>query len=224
MIIFDSVTKKFGHKKALDDVSFEIDGGEFVSIVGPSGAGKSTLIHALIGASRLEHGKIIVDRLDISSLSPAAIQGYRRNIGIVFQDYKLLPRRTIYENVAFALEVCGYPKKLVNERTTAVLKLTGLEDKRNDFPHELSGGERQRAAVARALVHDPDLLIADEPTGNLDRESSMDLAKLFQKINKAGTTVILATHNHEVVNTIKERVITLKDGKITSDRKNATYA
>jgi len=223
MIIVENVTKKYGHTKVLDDISFEIDGGDFVSIVGPSGAGKTTVIHALMGATDISNGKIIMDGVDISKLNPAEVQKYRKRIGIVFQDYKLLPQKTVFENVSFALEVNGYDKSFINHRTTEVLRLTGLEEQRNHFPRQLSGGERQRTAMARALVHAPDLLLADEPTGNLDPNTAMAIAKLLVKINEGGTTVILATHNKDVVNSIKKRVIALDKGRVVSDRKESGY-
>lgn len=223
MILIDKVTKKYGTKKVLDEVSFTIDGGEFVSIVGSSGAGKTTLIHAMIGAGSIDKGRIIVDNYEVEKLSASKIQEYRRKIGIIFQDYKLLPQKTVFENVSFALEVAGYPKKMIQERTRDVLKITGLEDQRNSFPRQLSGGERQRTAVARALVHAPELLIADEPTGNLDPENAEALAKLLLKINQHGTTVILATHNKGIVDTIQKRVITMEEGKLISDKKSAGY-
>lgn len=223
MIIIEGVTKKYGQVKILDDISFTVKGGEFVSIVGASGAGKTSLIHVLIGAEKIDKGKIIVDQYEVSKLKPSKIQEYRRKIGIVFQDYKLLPQKTVFENTAFALEVAGYPKSFVQSRTIDVLKLTGLEDKRNHFPRQLSGGERQRTAIARALVHAPQLLFADEPTGNLDPENAIALAKLFLKINQSGTTVILATHNKEIVNGLKRRVITLDKGRLISDKETAGY-
>lgn len=223
MIIIENVTKKYRNKKVLDNVSFKIDGGEFVSIVGTSGAGKTTLIHALIGAENIDEGKINIDHYEVASLSSSRVQEYRRRIGIIFQDYKLLAKKTVFENVAFALEVAGYKKQFINKRTTDVLKLVGLEEQRNHFPRQLSGGEKQRTAIARALVHAPEMLIADEPTGNLDPENAIALAKLFLKINSHGTTVILATHNKDIVNTIKKRVVTLEKGKLISDRKNAEY-
>lgn len=222
MITIEKITKKHGTKKVLDEVSFKVAPGEFVSIVGASGAGKTTLIHALIGAERVQ-GHIKVDHYEVNKLSPSEVQEYRRRIGIIFQDYKLLPKKTVFENVAFALEVAGYGEDFIQKRTTDVLKLTGLEEQRNSFPRQLSGGEKQRTAIARALVHAPELLFADEPTGNLDPENTMALAKLLLKINKTGTTIIISTHNKDVVNLIKKRVITLDKGKLISDKKNSGY-
>jgi cell division transport system ATP-binding protein len=221
MIEIKNVSKKYGSSKVLDKVSLSIKSGEFVSIVGASGAGKSTLIHALIGATPVTSGSIKVDNYKVSKLKASELQEYRRSIGIVFQDYKLLPRKTVWENVAFALEVAGHKKAFIQKRVIAVLKLVGLEDKRNNFPNQLSGGEKQRTAIARALVHAPDLLFADEPTGNLDQENTISLAKLFGKINKSGTTVIISTHSKLVIETVKKRVVTLDNGKLVSDKKSS---
>lgn len=223
MIAVENVTKTYGKKTVLDGVSFQIQGGEFVSIVGASGAGKTTLIHTMIGSEPIDKGSIKIDQYEVPKLRSSKVQEYRRQIGIVFQDYKLLPQKTVFENVAFALEVAGYPDDFISKRTTEVLKLVGLESQRNSFPRQLSGGEKQRTAIARALVHAPELLIADEPTGNLDPENSTALAKLFLKINKYGTTIVLASHNKEIVDSIKKRVITLDRGKVISDKKNASY-
>jgi len=223
MITLKNVTKKYRKHKVLNDISLTVKEGEFVSIIGGSGAGKSTLLHALIGAEQINSGSIKVDGEELRELSSSETQAYRRKIGIVFQDYKLLTKKTVFENIAFALEVAGYGKAFIRQRTTAVLKLTGLEEHRNHFPRQLSGGERQRTAIARALVHAPELLFADEPTGNLDPENTMALAKLFKKINDSGTTVILSTHSKEIVNYVKKRVITLDNGKVISDKKNAIY-
>ena len=223
MITVSNVTKEYGLRKVLDNVSFDVDGGEFVSIVGASGAGKSTLIHAMIGATGVDGGHISVDQYRVTHLNDSQIPEYRRRIGIVFQDYKLLPQKTVFENVAFALEVQGYSKSFVRDRSRDVLKLVGLENQRNHFPRQLSGGERQRTAIARALVHSPQLLIADEPTGNLDPDNAVALAKLLLKINKGGTTVIVASHDREVVDTFQKRVIKLDDGKIVSDKEESGY-
>jgi cell division transport system ATP-binding protein len=223
MIIVDKVSKRYKSHKVLDNVSFSVKGGEFVSLIGPSGAGKSTLLHALIAAESMDSGHIKVDQYDVSRLNPSRKQEYRRRIGIVFQDYKLLPKKTVFENVAFALEVEGYDKAFTRKRTVEVLKLTGLEKHRNHFPRMLSGGEKQRTAIARALVHAPQLLFADEPTGNLDPENSEALAKLFLKINKHGTTVLISTHNRDLVNAANQRVIKLDAGKVVADKKASGY-
>ncbi|OGJ41838.1 hypothetical protein A3B60_02140 [Candidatus Peregrinibacteria bacterium RIFCSPLOWO2_01_FULL_39_12] len=223
MIAVKNITKKYKDRTVLQDISFTVDGGEFVCIAGNSGAGKSTLIHALIGATKTDNGEIEVDTYKVSALNPEQIQEYRRKIGIVFQDYKLLPKRTVFENVAFALQVAGYDDEFIQKRTAEVLKLTGLEDHRNNLPHELSGGERQRTAIARALVHAPELLFADEPTGNLDPENTEALAKLLLKINKGGTTIILATHDKDVIGMIKKRIITLDNGRLVSDKRGTNF-
>jgi len=223
MITLKNVSKKYQKRTVLDRISLTILGGEFVSIVGGSGAGKTTLLHALVGAERISSGSIKIDGEELKDLSPAEIQAYRRKVGIVFQDFKLLKKKTVFENVAFALEVAGYDQAFIRERTIAVLKLTGLEEHRNSFPSQLSGGEQQRTAIARALVHAPQLLFADEPTGNLDPENTMALAKLFKRINDSGTTIVLSTHSKDIVNYVKKRVITLDNGKLISDKKNASY-
>lgn len=223
MILIHKVTKKYKDKTVLNNISFTIEGGEMVSIVGRSGAGKTTLMYAMIGAEPINEGEIRVDDYIVTNLKSSEVQEYRRKIGIVFQDYKLLPKKTVFENVAFALEVEGYSENFINERTRDILKLTGLEDQRNHFPRELSAGEKQRTAIARAIVHAPELLFADEPTGNLDPENSIALAKLFEKINKCGTTIVLTTHNKDVVNTLKRRVIKLDNGKVVSDKENSEY-
>lgn len=223
MILIDRVTKKYNQTTVLDNVSFSVDGGEFVSIVGGSGAGKTTLLHAMIAAEPITAGSIKIDNYEVQKLSPAKVQEYRRRIGIVFQDYKLLPQKTVFENVTFALEVAGYDNKFINQRTIEVLKLVGLEKHRNHFPRQLSGGEKQRTAIARALVHAPQLLFCDEPTGNLDPDNAEALAKLLLKINKHGTTIIMSTHDRDVVNIVKKRVITLDNGRLISDKKDATY-
>jgi cell division transport system ATP-binding protein len=220
MIKFLSVTKLYGHgreqRRVLDNVSLEIKRGEFVSVVGQSGAGKTTLIQALIG-EKIDEGSITVNNFDITKAKQSELQEYRRHVGVVFQDYKLLPRKTVFENISFALEVCGYKKQDIAHLTVEAMRKTGIEEQRNQYPNELSGGERQRTAIARALVHAPEILIADEPTGNLDEENARQIVELLLKINREGTTIILASHNKEIVNQINRRVITLKRGALISD-------
>jgi cell division transport system ATP-binding protein len=223
MITFDSVTKKYGKSIVLDNVTFSIQKGEFVSIVGPSGAGKTTLIHALIGADKLTDGEIKVDNFNVTYADSVDLQAYRRKIGTVFQDYKLLPKKTVYENIAFALEVCGYDKKTIQRLVVEAMRKTGLENQRNHYPRQLSGGERQRTAIARAIVHAPEILIADEPTGNLDDDNARQITELLLKLNRDGTTVILATHDKSIVNAMKKRVIKLEQGQIVSDKHEAEY-
>lgn len=223
MIKFHRVTKHYGTSKALDNVSFEIAPREFVSLVGPSGAGKSTLIKLLTCEEYPTFGKITIDDKDIHLIKKAYIPYYRRQIGVVYQDFKLLPNKTVYENVAFAMEVSGAPSKTIQEKVTEILGLVGLKTKMNNFPHELSGGEAQRVAIARALVFNPRLLIADEPTGNLDPKNAWDITQLLLKINKLGTTVMLATHNRDIVDAIGRRVVLLRDGQLISDKRRGKY-
>lgn len=223
MIKFDRVSKSFGNNKILREVSFEVGGGEFVCLVGASGAGKSTIIHLLLGADKPDEGAISIDHYEISKMTGDQLQEYRRRVGVVFQDYKLLPNKTVSENIGFALEVLGYDKSHIDKRTKEVIAMVGLNRRTHALPKELSGGEKQRTSLARALIHAPKLLIADEPTGNLDPDNTDELIKLLLKINKAGTTVILATHDDRIVDTIKKRVIKLKAGKKIMDKENSTY-
>lgn len=217
MIEFLKVTKRYNKKTVLDDVSFSIENGEFVVLTGPSGAGKTTLIYALVGAENINKGKVIIDNFDVTNAKSKALQEFRREVGIVFQDYKLLPRKTVYENIAFALEVCGYPKKEIQRRVVEVMRITGIEDLRNNYPDQLSGGEKQRTGIARALVHSPKILIADEPTGNLDDDNSRKITQLLLKINKGGTTVLLATHNNDVMKMVDARMVELNHGRLVKD-------
>ncbi|MBU2464619.1 MAG: cell division ATP-binding protein FtsE, partial [Candidatus Edwardsbacteria bacterium] len=207
MIVFDKVTKHYGAHKALDNVSFTIKPQEFVVLVGPSGAGKSTLIKLLICEERPTFGRITIDGKDIHLLKEKYIPYYRRQIGVVFQDFKLLPNKTVAENIAFALEVSGKPDQEIDKEVDKILDLVGLKDRADSFPKELSGGEVQRVAIARALVFNPKFLIADEPTGNLDPDNAWGITKLLLKINSLGTTVLLATHNRDIVDAINKRVI-----------------
>lgn len=223
MISFEEVSKKYGKTLVLDKVDLKIENGQFVSVIGPSGAGKSTLIFALIGAEKIQGGKIVVDGFVISGISDRALQYFRRRVGVVFQDYKLLQQKTVYENVAFALEVCGAERSEIKKRVPEVLAIVGLTKQSRQFPHQLSGGERQRAAIARALVHKPNLIVADEPTGNLDPKTARDIIKLLLKINEDGTTIILTTHNRDLVDLINKRVVALEAGKVVGDKVGGYY-
>lgn len=223
MIKIVNVTKQYGEIKALNDVSLKIGKGEFVSLVGPSGAGKSTLIKMLICEETPTSGRILIADRDITKLKSKELPYYRRKVGVVFQDFKLLQQKNVYENVAFALEVCDVPEEEIEDRVPKILDLVGMFKKKDNFPGELSGGERQRVSIARALVHSPKLLIADEPTGNLDPVNSWEILDLLLRINKRETVVILATHNKEIVDRLKKRVILMKNGKVVSDRLRGGY-
>jgi cell division transport system ATP-binding protein len=223
LVEFKEVVKNYERHIVLDHVSFKLYKGEFLSLVGPSGAGKSTLIKCLTLQQWPDDGRIIVAGRDITQLKPRELPYYRRKVGIVFQDFKLLPTKTVYENVSFALEVSNTSKKEIISRVEIMLETVGMSSKKDNFPHELSGGEQQRVAIARALVHDPKILIADEPTGNLDPVNTWEIIELLFKINKSGTMVILATHDREIVDALKKRVITMRAGKIVSDQEKGTY-
>lgn len=224
MIEFQHITKKYSKDiVAVDDVNFKIAKGEFVTLVGPSGAGKSTLIKMLTREEMPTSGRIFVAERDIFQLRESELPYYRRKVGIIFQDFKLLSKKTVYENVAFALEVSGVFTSVIKKRVPEMLTLVGLENRSNALSEELSGGEKQRVSIARALVHEPKLLIADEPTGNLDPVNSWEIMELLFKINKQGTVVLLATHNKEVVDAINKRVVTMKGGKVVSDKEKGKY-
>ena len=224
-MLLDRVTKTYGKasKPALNRISVHISAGEFVILVGTSGAGKSTLLKLLTREEKPSSGKIVVGGIDYDTLRDKHIPLLRRKIGVVFQDFKLLPNRTVFENVAFALEIAGMTSREIKSTVPKVISLVGLEGKEKSFPHQLSGGERQRVAIARAVVRQPKILIADEPTGNLDPKHSWEIVRLLEKINKYGTTVLLTTHNVDIVNKLKRRVITIDHGKITSDEARGSY-
>ena len=225
MILLDRVTKVYGRAStpSLDRISLHVQPKEFVIVVGQSGAGKTTLLRLLTREERPSSGKIIIGGIDYDKLKDKDIPLLRRKIGVVFQDFKLLPNKTVFENVAFALEIVGMGKKEIQHTVPKVLDIVNLKGKENRMPLELSGGERQRVAIARAIVRQPKILIADEPTGNLDPKHAWDVIRVLEKINRYGTTVLLTTHNQEIVNKLKRRVVTISHGKVASDRANASY-
>lgn len=224
MIHFKNASKQYpGGIAALRGISFSIEAGEFVSIVGQSGAGKSTVVRILMAEEPLTSGRVVVGDWDITDIKFREVAELRRQIGVVFQDYKLLPKKTVFENVAFALEVCGEPRQMIRAVVPQVLRIVGLEHQQQRYPTQLSGGEQQRVSIARALIHRPKILLADEPTGNLDTLNTREIIDLLLKINEFGTTVVLVTHNRDVVNALKRRVITLERGSVVADRSVGRY-
>lgn len=224
MIKFQNLCKIYPpNSVALEDISFEVKKQEFVSIAGRSGAGKTTLIKLLLAEQKPTKGRVFLNNQDIHRIKRSKLPELRRKIGVVFQDYKLLLRKTVYENVAYAMEVIGAGNKVIKRDVPQVLEIVGLEDKLHSFPEELSGGEKQRVAIARALIHRPDVILADEPTGNLDPYHTRDIIKLLTEINKTGTTVILTTHNKEIINNLGKRVITLEQGRIIRDEDRGRF-
>ena len=224
MLIMSDVSKVYpGGSMALQDVNVHIELGEFVFVVGPSGAGKSTFIKMLFREVLPTTGSIFVNGVDILSLTPKEIPFLRRQLGIIFQDYRLLPDRTVFENVAFAMQVIEAPHRKIKRQVMNVLDLVGLRHRANAYPNELSGGEQQRIAIARAIVNDPVFVIADEPTGNLDPETSWDIMEIFKEINATGTTIVMATHDKEVVDAMGKRVIAIEKGRIVRDEKEGVY-
>lgn len=224
MIKLQNVSKTYQPDiQVLKKINLHILPGEFVSIVGQSGTGKTTLVKTLIGEEKITTGNVIIGGWDITNIKQSEIPTLRRQIGVVFQDFKLLSKKTLFENIAFALQVCGHTQKKINAIVPQVMKIVGLENKMHRYPQEVSGGEQQRAVIARSLVHRPKILLADEPTGNLDAINTDEIIELLLKINKFGTTIILVTHNKEVVNRLKKRVITLENGMIISDKAVGKY-
>ena len=224
MITFDQVSLQYDSKHtALKNISIHIDKGEFVFVVGPSGAGKSTFVKVLTHELVPEQGTVVVNGINITKLKRSKVPYYRRTLGIVFQDFRLLSEKTVFENIAFVLRVTGAKSREIKERVNNVLDLVGLRNKAKELPSKLSGGEQQRVAIARALVNQPLLLIADEPTGNLDPVTSEEIMKLFNRINHMGTTIIMVTHNKDLVNAMHKRVINIEDGRIIADQEKAGY-
>ncbi len=224
MIEMKNVYKTYDNKNyALENINIQIKKGEFVFVVGPSGAGKSTFIKLMYREVKPTKGTLFVNGINLTLLKNRQVPLVRRNIGVVFQDFKLLQQLTVYENVAFALEVTEHSGKYIKKRVSEVLELVGLENKLKALPHQLSGGEQQRVSIARALVNHPSLLIADEPTGNLDSDTSWEIMKIIEKINFQGTTVVMATHNKEIVNQMKKRVIAIEKGTIVRDKERGDY-
>ncbi|MCX6808103.1 MAG: cell division ATP-binding protein FtsE [Candidatus Berkelbacteria bacterium] len=224
MIQFDDVSKIYpGDIRAVVEVNLKIKIGEFISLVGPSGAGKSTLIKLLTCEERPTSGRVSVAGRDISQLQKKELPFYRRKVGIIFQEFRLLAKKTVYENVAYALEVSDSSNEEIHEKVPKIIDLVGLTNRTNALSEELSGGEKQRVSIARALVHNPKLLIADEPTGNLDPVSTWEIIELLFKINKQGTIVLLATHDREVVDALEKRVVTMREGRVVSDQAKGKY-
>lgn len=224
LIGFDGVSKVYADKSvALDDVNFNITEGEFVSIVGHSGAGKTTLLKMILAEERPSKGQVTFGKINIHDLAGETVTDFRRRIGSIFQDFRLLPKKTAYENVSFAMEAAGKDDDSISNDVPEVLELVGLSSKMWNFPHQLSGGEQQRVAIARAIVNQPDIIIADEPTGNLDPVNTYEITQIMKKINDLGTTVLLTTHNKGVIDFLGKRVITMDGGKIVRDDKEGKY-
>lgn len=224
MIYFEKVSKIYNNAAALRDVTFKVAPGEFLSIVGHSGAGKTTLIKMLIVEDKPTDGAVFFESLNVHTIPRTRLPHYRRKIGTVFQDFKLLPHKTAYENIAFAMEANGRSDEEIAENVPQALELVDLGDKMWNFPHELSGGEKQRVAIARAIVNQPDLIIADEPTGNLDPIATYEVVQILKKINDLGTTVIMTTHNKGVIDALGRRVITMDDGRVVRDDTEGKYS
>ena len=224
MIEINNLTKTYDKSsRALKGVDISIEDGEFVFITGRSGSGKSTLLRILLKEVEPTSGRVVVNDMDLGAMPRRYVPRYRRTLGVVFQDFRLLKDRTVYENIAFAQRVIGVPGRTIKEAVPRMLKLVGLSSKYKAFPHQLSSGEQQRVAIARALINQPAVLLADEPTGNLDPQNAMEIMKLLEEINRRGTTVIVVTHSRELVNTMKKRVITMDKGIVISDVKEGGY-
>jgi cell division transport system ATP-binding protein len=225
MIRFEHVTKYFSDRDlSVEDISFSISAGEFVSIVGHSGAGKTTMIRLLLGEVKPTSGNIWFDDFDVDGLTQSELPAYRRRIGVVFQDFRLLPNKTAFENVAFAMEAAGKTDEEIVSDVPHALELVGLSHKARAFPSEMSGGERQRLAIARAIINQPEVILADEPTGNLDPQSTYEIVEILKKINDLGTTVIITTHNKGIIDALGKRVVTIEKGRIVKDDKHGRHS
>ena len=223
MIAFDNVTKSYGTNIGIQDVSIQIDKGDFVFLVGPSGAGKSTFVKLILKEINVDKGNIRLNGMEINNISNRQIPKLRRSTGIVFQDFRLLPKKTVFENVAFAMEIIHMSQRTINRQVPQVLSLVGISSKSSKYPHELSAGEQQRVAIARAIVNNPTVLIADEPTGNLDPDTAWEIMRLLEQINLRGTTVIMVTHAKDIVDKMGKRVIAIDKGRIVRDDVSGSY-
>ena len=223
MIEYTNVSKNYGENIGIEDVNIKIEEGEFVFLVGPSGAGKSTFVKLLLKLIEPDSGKIYFNGRDVTNLPNRLIPHHRRSMGIVFQDFSLLPKKTVFENVAFAMEIIQKSRKVINRQVPQMLELVGISAEAKKYPNEISIGEQQRVAIARSIVNNPSVLIADEPTGNLDPETGWEIMRLLEQINKRGTTVLMVTHSREIVNAMGKRVVAIKDGHVVRDEKGGSY-
>lgn len=223
MIYFDRVTKKYGNTAALEGVTLSVAPKEFISVVGHSGAGKTTLLKLLLAEERPTEGSIFFESIDVNDLPSSSLHHYRRKIGTVFQDFRLIPNKTAYENIAFAMEATGRTDSEIKSDVPYILELVNLADKATHFPDQLSGGEKQRIAIGRAIINQPELIVADEPTGNLDPINTYEIVEILKKINELGTTIIITTHNKGVIDAIGKRVITIDSGKVVRDDAKGKY-
>ena len=223
MIAFENVTKLYGTNVGIENISVRIEKGDFVFLVGPSGAGKSTFIKLILKEIDADEGSITVNGQEVTTMSNRKIPKLRRNIGIVFQDFRLLPKKTVYENVAFAMEILHASQRAIRRQVPQALSLVGISSKANKYPNELSAGEQQRVAIARAIINNPTVLIADEPTGNLDPDTAWDIMQLLEQINRRGTTIVMVTHAKDIVDRMGKRVIAIEHGKIVRDDRGGAY-